>query len=130
MENWKVLLVDDEEDFVSTLAERLALRGVKTRTAFNGEQALREVATDPPDIVVLDVMMPGMSGIDVLERIKADHPNLPVILLTGIGSAKDGVEGMRLGAFDYLMKPLQLEELTAKNLRGSQTGLLEKRVTQ
>jgi len=114
MENWKVLLVDDEEDFVSTLAERLALRGVKTRTAFNGEQALREIDIDTPDIVVLDVMMPGMSGIDVLKRIKADHPNLPVILLTGIGSAKDGTEGMRLGAFDYLMKPLQLEELTGK----------------
>ena len=114
MENWKVLLVDDEEDFVSTLAERLALRGVKTRTAFNGEQALRAVAADPPDIVVLDVMMPGMSGIEVLKRIRVDNPNLPVILLTGIGSAKDGVEGIRLGAFDYLMKPLQLEELTRK----------------
>ncbi len=114
MEAWKVLLVDDEEDFVSTLAERLALRGVKTRTAFNGEQALRAVAADQPDIVVLDVMMPGMSGIEVLKRIKADFPNLPVILLTGIGSAKDGVEGIRLGAFDYLMKPLQLEELTRK----------------
>lgn len=114
MENWKVLLVDDEEDFVSTLAERLALRGVKTRTAFNGEQALREVAADPPDIVVLDVMMPGMSGIEVLKRIKADHPDLPVILLTGIGSARDGVDGISLGAFDYLMKPLQLQELTRK----------------
>jgi DNA-binding response OmpR family regulator len=114
MENWKVLLVDDEEDFVSTLAERMALRGVKTRTALNGEQALRAVAADPPHIVVLDVMMPGMSGIEVLKRIKADFPNLPVILLTGIGSAKDGVDGIRLGAFDYLMKPLQLEELIRK----------------
>jgi DNA-binding response OmpR family regulator len=114
MDNWKVLLVDDEEDFVSTLAERLALRGVQARTAFNGEQALRAVASDPPHIVVLDVMMPGMSGLEVLKRIKADFPSLPVILLTGIGSAKEGVDGMRLGAFDYLMKPLQLEELTRK----------------
>lgn len=114
MENWKVLLVDDEEDFVSTLAERLALRGVKARTAFNGEQALKAVATDPPQVVVLDVMMPGMSGLEVLKRIKEDFPALPVILLTGIGSAKEGVDGIRLGAFDYLMKPLQLEELTNK----------------
>jgi DNA-binding NtrC family response regulator len=114
MENWKVLLVDDEEDFVSTLAERLALRGVEARTAFNGEQALKAVATDPPQVVVLDVMMPGMSGLEVLKRIKEDFPALPVILLTGIGSAKEGVDGIRLGAFDYLMKPLQLEELTNK----------------
>lgn len=114
MENWKVLLVDDEEDFVSTLAERLALRGVNARTAFNGEQALRAVASDPPQIVVLDVMMPGMSGLEVLKRIKADFPAIPVILLTGIGSAKEGMDGIRLGAFDYLMKPLQLEELTQK----------------
>jgi DNA-binding response OmpR family regulator len=114
MENWKVLLVDDEEDFVSTLAERLTLRGVQARTALNGEEALRAVAGDRPHIVVLDVMMPGMSGLEVLKRIKADHPALPVILLTGIGSTKEGVDGMRLGAFDYLMKPLQLEELTQK----------------
>jgi two-component system, OmpR family, response regulator len=114
MEKWNVLLVDDEEDFVTTLAERLALRGARTRTAFNGDQALRAIASDPPQIVVLDLMMPGMSGLEVLRRIKADFPHLPVILLTGIGSTKDGMDGLRLGAFDYLMKPLQIDELTQK----------------
>jgi DNA-binding NtrC family response regulator len=111
MKNLKVLLVDDEEEFVSALAERLCLRGIQTRTANDGEEALRQIASDPPQVVVLDVMMPGMGGLKVLERIKADYPGMPVILLTGIGTAQDGDMGMRLGAFDYLMKPLQIEDL-------------------
>lgn len=109
-----MLLVDDEEDFVSTLAERLRMRGIQARTSGNGEEALRSIAADPPHVVVLDVMMPGMSGLDVLRRIKADFPGIEVILLTGIGSTREGVEGMRLGALDYLMKPLQIEELIEK----------------
>jgi DNA-binding response OmpR family regulator len=111
MEISKVLLVDDEVEFVSTLAERLRLRGIETRTANDGEEAFRQIASDPPQVVVLDVMMPGMGGLKVLERIKADYPAMPVILLTGIGTTQDGVAGMRLGAFDYLMKPLQIEDL-------------------
>jgi DNA-binding response OmpR family regulator len=111
MEILKVLLVDDEVEFVSTLAERLRLRGIETRTANDGEEAFRLIASDPPQVVVLDVMMPGMGGLKVLERIKADYPGMPVILLTGIGTTQDGVAGMRLGAFDYLMKPLQIEDL-------------------
>jgi DNA-binding response OmpR family regulator len=111
MEDLKVLLVDDEVEFVSTLAERLRLRGIQTRIANDGEEAIRQISVDPPQIVVLDVMMPGMGGLKVLERIKADYPAIPVILLTGIGTAQDGITGMRLGAFDYLMKPLQIEDL-------------------
>jgi DNA-binding response OmpR family regulator len=111
MENLKVLLVDDEVEFVSALAERLCLRGIQTRTANDGEEAFRQIASDPPQVVVLDVMMPGMGGLKVLERIKADYPELPVILLTGIGTTQDGAAGIRLGAFDYLMKPLQIEDL-------------------
>jgi len=114
MQDWNVLLVDDEVEFVSTLAERLCLRGLQVRTANDGEEALQSVASDQPDVVVLDVMMPGMSGLTCLERIKADYPHIPVILLTGIGSTKEGLEGMRLGAFDYLMKPLRIEELIGK----------------
>jgi DNA-binding response OmpR family regulator len=114
MQDWKVLLVDDEEDFVSTLAERLRMRGIQARTAGNGEEALRSIAVDPPHVVILDVMMPGMSGLDVLRKIKADFPGIEVILLTGIGSTREGVEGMRMGALDYLMKPLQIEELIEK----------------
>ena len=114
MDNWKVLLVDDEEEFVSTLAERLNLRGIQTRIATTGEDALRVVRADPPQIIVLDVMMPGMSGLEVLQRLRADFPQIPVILLSGIGSTQDTEEGMRLGAIDFLMKPLQIEQLIGK----------------
>lgn len=111
MQNWKVLLVDDEEDFVSTLAERLRMRGIQAKTACNGQEALKRIAEDPPHVVVLDVMMPGMGGLDVLRKIKTDYHDIQVILLTGIGSTKEGDAGKRLGAVDYLMKPLQIEEL-------------------
>ncbi|MEG6504087.1 response regulator [Nitratidesulfovibrio sp. 1201_IL3209] len=114
MQELKVLLVDDEEEFVTTLAERLSLRGMVTRIATDGEQALRAVEADPPHVVVLDLMMPGIKGTEALRRIKAGHPAVQVILLTGHGSARDGIEGMKLGAFDYLMKPLRLEDLLEK----------------
>jgi DNA-binding response OmpR family regulator len=114
MKNLKILLVDDEEEFVTTLAERLELRGLQARAALNGEAALQMIEADTPEIVILDVMMPGIGGFEVLRRIKAQHPQLPVILLTGRGSEKEGVKGMHLGAFDYLMKPLNIEELIKK----------------
>jgi DNA-binding response OmpR family regulator len=114
MKNLKILLVDDEEEFVTTLAERLELRGLQARTALNGEAALKMIEADIPQIVILDVMMPGIGGFEVLRRIKAQHPQLPVILLTGRGSTKEGIKGMQLGAFDYLMKPLNIEELIKK----------------
>jgi len=114
MKNLKILLVDDEEEFVTTLAERLELRGLQARTALNGEAALQMIEADTPEIVILDVLMPGIGGFEVLRRIKAQHPQIPVILLTGRGSEKEGVKGMGLGAFDYLMKPLNIEELIKK----------------
>lgn len=120
MEQPRVLLVDDEEEFVSTLAERLMLRGISAETAYNGEAALQMIAATPPDVVVLDVLMPGMNGLAVLQRIKTDYPHLPVILLTGMGTTRDGVEGLRLGAFDYLVKPLKIEELIDKLERALQ----------
>jgi DNA-binding response OmpR family regulator len=114
MTGWKVLLVDDEPDFATTLAERLRLRGITATVAGDGEEALRQVSENPPQLVVLDMMMPGLGGLGVLRHLKRDHPHLPVILLTGRGSTKDGIEGMRLGALDYLMKPLKIEELIEK----------------
>jgi DNA-binding NtrC family response regulator len=114
MEGWKVLLVDDEKEFVSTLAERLRLRGIQADETGSGEEALRLIAEAAPQVVVLDVMMPGMGGLEVLKRVKSTHPEIEVILLTGIGSTKEAVEGMKLGAFDFLMKPLQIEELIEK----------------
>ena len=114
MKNLKILLVDDEEELVTTLAERLELRGLQAQMATNGEAALNLIETDPPQIVILDVLMPGLGGLEVLKRIKVRKPQIPVILLTGRGSTKEGIEGMQLGAVDYLMKPINIEELIKK----------------
>lgn len=114
MGKYRVLLVDDEVEFVTTLAERLALRGIDVRTVFNGEEALRVMEADPPQVLVLDLMMPGLGGMDVLRHVRSNYPQVQVILLTGQGSTKTGIEGMRLGAFDCLMKPLTIEELMGK----------------
>ncbi len=110
MEKMRVLLVDDETEFVSALAERLNLRGFDAQTATSGEEALGKVKASPPDVVLLDMLMPGMNGLEVLKRIKRDHPRVQVILLTGRGSW-DGIQGVREGAYDCLMKPIQIEEL-------------------
>ncbi len=110
MGNMRVLLVDDEAEFVSALAERLNLRGFDAQTATSGEEALGKINSSPPDVVLLDVLMPGINGLEVLKRIKASHPQVQVILLTGRGSW-DGIQGIREGAYDCLMKPIQIEEL-------------------
>ena len=114
MDQWKVLLVDDEEEFVTTLAERLSIRGIQTRTALDGEAGLRRLAEEAPHVLLLDVMMPGMRGLDVLRAVRRNHPAVQVILLTGQGSTKDGIEGMKEGAFDYMMKPFNIDGLVAK----------------
>ena len=110
MEKMRVLLVDDEIEFVSALAERLNLRGFDAETATSGEEALQKIAASPPQVVLLDMLMPGMSGLEVLKHVKRDHPEVKVILLTGRGSW-DGITGVREGAYDCLMKPIQIEEL-------------------
>ncbi len=110
----RVLLVDDEEDFAETLAERLELRGFRVRTAPDGETALGVVQGEPPDAVILDIRLPGLDGFDVLGKLAEDHPGLPVILLTGQGSTREGMEGMRLGAYDFMVKPLDIELLVDK----------------
>ena len=110
----KLLLVDDEKDFVDTRADRLQLRGYQVLTAPDGERALQIIENDPPHLVVLDLLMPGISGLDVLQQVKARAPQLPVILLTGRGSAAEGAEGLQIGAYDYLMKPVNIDELIRK----------------
>ena len=110
----KILLIDDEEEFASTLAERLELRGYVAKIAGNGESGISLITNDSFDIVILDLMMPGLNGIDTLKQIKAINKNLPVILLTGHGSIKEGTEGMGIGAFDFLIKPLDIKELINK----------------
>jgi DNA-binding NtrC family response regulator len=114
MKKLSVLLVDDREEFANALAERLTLHGMEVETTNNGEDALGILKEKTINVVVLDVIMPGMGGLEILERIKNTHPDIQVILLTGHGSTKEGIEGMRLGAFDFLMKPVDLEELISK----------------
>ncbi len=114
MEQFSVLLVDDEEDFLRTILKRLAKRGINAEGANRGEQALAMLTENPRDVVVLDVKMPGMDGIEVLKRIKTSWPTTEVIMLTGHASIDAAVEGMGCGAFDYLMKPADLEDLLYK----------------
>ena len=114
MDEYRVLIVDDEEELVTTYAERLQLRGIQVQTATDGETALKMIEENPPQVVVLDVMMPGIGGIEILQRMKAQNLKIPVILLTGYGSTEQGAEGMRYGAFDYLMKPCDLNILISK----------------
>ena len=112
--DWNVLLVDDEEEFVQTLCERLGLRGIACKVALSGEAGLAMLEEQTPDVMVLDMFMPGLKGLDVLKLIRERHPAVQVILLTGQGATKDGMDGMKLGAFDYMIKPLSIDDLTAK----------------
>jgi len=115
MRKLKVLLVDDEVQFISTISERLSSREIDARTASSGEEALYLIEADPPDAMVLDVMLPGTNGTELLKLIKKEYPLIQVILLTGGDvSTRERMEGMRSGAFDYLMKPLSIEELVEK----------------
>jgi DNA-binding NtrC family response regulator len=121
MVEYRVLLVDDEEEFVSALSERLMLRGIEVESALNGEEALDIMVKKEFEVVILDVMMPGLGGLQVLRQIKSTYPNTQVILLTGHGATREGIEGMRLGAFDYLIKPVDIEELLEKMKQAART---------
>ncbi|MFH1216902.1 MAG: response regulator [Pseudomonadota bacterium] len=110
----KVLVVDDEVEFASALAERLELRNFSCRVCHGGVAALEEMKGNIPDVVVLDLKMPDMSGLDVLAVIKEKNPGIEVLMLTGHGSAASGVRGMEQGAFDYMMKPVDIGELVHK----------------
>jgi DNA-binding NtrC family response regulator len=110
----KVLLVDDEKDFIEMLSLRLEEVGEKITVAYSGQEALDALEKDDIDVVILDIKMPGMDGIEVLREIKKKFPMVEVIMLTGHGSTETAVEGMKLGAFDYLMKPADFDDLTLK----------------
>ena len=112
MEKINVLLVDDEKEFVTTLSERMQLRNLNSGFAFNGREALRIIAGHPPDVMILDLKMPGMDGMEVLRQVKKTHPDIEVIFLTGHGSGKDETEARHLGAFSYLKKPIDIDTLT------------------
>jgi DNA-binding NtrC family response regulator len=107
----RVLIVDDEAELVSALEERLALRGFEARGVTTGAEALAVVESDACDVVLLDVKMPGLGGLELTRLIKERRPGLEVVLLTGHTSASIAEEGRRAGAFEYLMKPVKIEEL-------------------
>jgi DNA-binding NtrC family response regulator len=110
-----VLLVDDEVAFVETMTKRLSKRNLAILKAYNGEEALERLAEQRSvDIVILDLKMPGPDGIQTLREIKRNHPLVEVIVLTGHGSVETGIEAMRLGAFDYLSKPCNIDQLMVK----------------
>jgi len=110
-----IMLVDDEVTFVETMAKRLETRGIEIITAFSAEECLEKLETDPKlDVIVLDIQMPGMDGIEALKEIKKQSPLTEVIMLTGHATIELGIDGMKLGAYDFLMKPCDIEELALK----------------
>lgn len=115
MHYFNVLVVDDEQDFLETLTNRLKRRKIDTAAAKSGEEALELMEDTPFDVVILDIKMPGgMDGIETLREIRKRQPHAEIILLTGHASVETSIEGMKLGAFDYLLKPVNLEELLEK----------------
>lgn len=111
MEPIRVLIVDDEAELVTALKERLNLRGFEASGVTAGAEALALLADASFDVVLLDLKMPGLGGLEVIRRIKEEQPGLQVILLTGWGSEEDAKKGQALGAYDYLMKPVKISEL-------------------
>ncbi|MBW2199619.1 MAG: response regulator [Deltaproteobacteria bacterium] len=114
MKHIKVLLVDDEKEFVQTLSERMEMRDLGSDVALNGEEALKKIDEDVPDVMVLDLKMPGIDGMEVLRKTRNAYPNVQIIMLTGHGSKKDKKEARRLGAFEYLQKPVPIDILVNK----------------
>jgi DNA-binding NtrC family response regulator len=110
-----ILLVDDEEGFVQTMSKRLVKREMNVFKAYDGQEALDTLSKNTTiDVVVLDVKMPGMDGIETLKAIKRDYPLAEVIMLTGHATVESAIDGMKMGAFDYLMKPCDIEQLLTK----------------
>lgn len=127
MDPLRILIVDDEEELVSALVERLNLRGFQAKGLTSGQAAIDYLEEGDCDVVLLDVKMPGLGGLEVIRRIKDMRPRLQVVLLTGHGSVKSVEDGMALGAFDYLMKPVKIDSLVrilqaAAVGRGPQVG--------
>jgi DNA-binding NtrC family response regulator len=110
----KVLLVDDEEDFLATLSERLEIRGLKVTAVTRGEDAVAKIEAEAFDLIVLDLSMPGIDGLETLKRIKAKQPDAEIIILSGKGSIRTSIEAMKLGAEDFLQKPVDMTELLQK----------------
>jgi DNA-binding response OmpR family regulator len=124
----RLLLVDDEREFVQTLSERLLMRDVGSAVAYDGETALSLIDEEEPEVMILDLKMPGIDGIEVLRKVKQNHPEIEVIILTGHGSEQDRSVCFGLGAFAYLQKPVDIEVLSEtlkkakEKMRRTRTG--------
>jgi DNA-binding NtrC family response regulator len=110
----RVLLVDDEEDFTDALSKRLEARNLKVKTVNRGEDAVHMVDEQSFDVIILDLAMPGMDGLETLEQIKANHPDAEIIMLTGHASVESSVKAMKIGAEDFMEKPVDITELMNK----------------
>ncbi len=128
----KVLLVDDETDFLEIMSDRMKTRGLEVSTSTSAKDALKLTQDENYDAVVLDLMMPEMDGIEALAALKEKHPELQVILLTGHGSVEKGVEAMKLGAMDFLEKPIDMTALTEKikQAKAQKMVLVDKKTEQ
>ena len=125
MDRFKVIVIDDEVDFVDTMVKRLKDKGLESYGAMNGPEGLELVESKDPDVVVLDVKMPKMSGIEVLREIKKKKPLTEVIMLTGHGSVEAGIQGLQLGAYNYVMKPVPFNELLTLIVQAYDRKLIE-----
>jgi DNA-binding NtrC family response regulator len=133
-----VLLVDDEIPFIETMTKRLQKRNFNVLTAYSGMEALEKLGEDEEnvEVVILDVKMPGMDGVETLEEIKRKHPLVEVIMLTGHATVSSAISGMKKGAFDYLIKPCDIEDLVAKvneaasKKRGHENKIVEARMKE
>lgn len=114
MEDFRVLIVDDELDFLETIVKRLKRRKIDATGVSSGKDALRILQEQHFDVVILDIRMPGMDGLETLKELKRTMPLMEVILLTGHASVESGMQGMQLGAFDYVMKPAEIGDLIEK----------------
>lgn len=122
----KVLVVDDEPDFLKLIKRRLSKRNIDVDVATSGEVALESLRKSPVDVVILDVKMPGLSGIETLKEIRKRFGGLSVIMLTGHGSVKSGIDGMSHGAYDYILKPFSIDDLLERIRAASEHSRLKK----
>jgi len=128
----KILLVDDEKDFLEDMSERIEARGMEVTTAESAVTALEQVESGGFDAIILDLMMPGMDGLETLKAIKKKNPDLQVILLTGHATIEKGIEAMKLGAMDFIEKPADLDKLTAiiKKAQARKMVILERKMEE
>ena len=127
MQEIRMLLVDDEDDFRTTLANRLKLRKIDVTDAGSGNEAIELVKQKSFDVAVIDVKMPGIDGIETLKQVKKLQPSMEIVMLTGHASIKSGMEAMKLGAYDYVMKPCDIDELLIKTGDAYQHKLLKEK---